>query len=214
MKVLVIGSGAREHALVSQLKKDSSVTDIFIAPGNDGMKSEGTCIPIEVEDVECLLKFAKNEGIDLTVVGPETSLMAGIANAFNEAKLPIFAPTKESALIEGSKCFAKELMKKYEIPTGSYEVFREYDSGIQYINSIKGPIVLKADGLCGGKGVVIANNHHEAKEALEEMMVDKTFGSAGEAVIIEEFLEGEEYSLMAFVNGEKVYPMVVAQDHK
>lgn len=214
MKVLVIGSGGREHALVTQLKKDNRVTQIFAAPGNDGIGEMATVVPIDVADVKGLLSFAKKEGMDLTIVGPEASLMAGVVNAFNDAGLPIFGPTKESALIEGSKLFAKQLMEKYGIPTGGYAAFKDYEKAKAYLKTITPPIVLKADGLCGGKGVIIAENEADALKALKEMMCDKAFGTACDEIIIEEFLEGEEYSLMAFVSGKKVYPMVVAQDHK
>lgn len=214
MNILVIGRGGREHAVAWKFSRSESVEEVFAAPGNDGMKDVATLVDIQETDHEKLVQFAKERGIDLTFVGPEASLLDGIANTFQEAGLTIFAPTKEAALIEGSKSFAKDLMKRYHIPTADYESFDNYESARAYVEQKGAPIVIKADGLAAGKGVTVAMTKEEALDALEEMMRDQKFGEASEQVVIEEFLDGEEFSLMAFVHGEKVYPMVISQDHK
>ena len=210
MKILVIGSGGREHAIVHQLSLSKHKPEIYAAPGNAGM--EAKCVNIKVTDKEALLKFALDNKIDLTVVGPEASLATGIVDLFLENNLKIFGPKKNAAIIEGSKEFAKDLMKKYNIPTSYYETFTDYDSALAYINKKGAPIVIKYDGLAAGKGVVVAKTLDEAINALKDMLLDKTFGDA--KVVIEDYLEGPEFSLMAFVNGTKVFPMVIAQDHK
>lgn len=214
MRVLVIGKGGREHAIVWKLSQSPSVTEIFIAPGNVGMEGLGTNVPIDETDTSSLISFAKEKAVDLTVVGPEVPLLNGIVDAFGEAGLQIFGPSKAAALIEGSKSFAKDLMKKYGIPTAGYETFDSYEDARVYIESKGAPIVLKADGLAAGKGVVVAMTDEEALEAIHEMMAESKFGEASSKVVVEEFLAGEEFSFMAFVNGKKVYPMVIAQDHK
>lgn len=214
MRVLVIGKGGREHAIVWKLSQSPSVTEIFIAPGNVGMEGLGTNVPIDESDTSALIAFAKEKAMDLTVVGPEVPLLNGIVDAFGEAGLQIFGPSKAAALIEGSKSFAKDLMKKHGIPTAGYETFDSYEEARVYIESKGAPIVLKADGLAAGKGVVVAMTEEEALEAIHEMMAESKFGEASSKVVIEEFLAGEEFSFMAFVNGKKVYPMVIAQDHK
>ncbi|MCM3620245.1 phosphoribosylamine--glycine ligase [Sutcliffiella horikoshii] len=214
MKVLVIGKGGREHAIAWKFAKSPSVSEVFIAPGNVGMQSIGNLVPIQESDTEALIDFAKKNGIDLTMVGPEVPLLNGIVDAFQAEGLQVFGPTKSAALIEGSKGFAKDLMKKYGIPTAGYEIFTEYEDARAYIESKGAPIVLKADGLAAGKGVVVAMTEKEALDAVYEMMAESKFGEASSKLVVEEFLDGEEFSFMAFVNGEKVYPMVIAQDHK
>jgi phosphoribosylamine---glycine ligase len=214
MKVLVIGRGGREHAIVWKVAQSPLVKKIYAAPGNPGMKETAELVNIDEHDVNDLAEFAKTEGIDLTIVGPEAPLLSGIVNKFQEYDLTVFGPTKEAALIEGSKSFAKELMKKYNIPTAKYETFTSYEKAKQYIVENGAPIVIKADGLAAGKGVTVAMTIEEALDSLHQMMENGKFGEAGSKVVIEEFLQGEEFSLMAFVNGEKVFPMVISQDHK
>jgi phosphoribosylamine---glycine ligase len=214
MKVLVIGRGGREHAIVWKVAQSPLVKKIYAAPGNPGMKETAELVNIDEHDVNALAEFAKTEGIDLTIVGPEAPLLSGIVNKFQEYDLTVFGPTKEAALIEGSKSFAKELMKKYNIPTAKYETFTSYEKAKQYIVENGAPIVIKADGLAAGKGVTVAMTIEEALDSLHQMMENGKFGEAGSKVVIEEFLQGEEFSLMAFVNGEKVFPMVISQDHK
>ncbi len=214
MKVLVIGKGGREHAIAWKFAQSPSVTEVFIAPGNVGMETVGTLVPIQESDTNALIDFAKENKIDLTMVGPEVPLLNGIVDAFQAEGLQVFGPTKAAALIEGSKGFAKDLMKKYGIPTAGYETFTEYEEARAYIESKGAPIVLKADGLAAGKGVVVAMTKQEALDAVYEMMAESKFGEASSKLVVEEFLDGEEFSFMAFVNGEKVYPMVIAQDHK
>ena len=210
MKILVIGSGGREHAICHQLSLSKHKPEIFAAPGNAGMNAK--CINIKVTDKEALLKFALDNKIDLTVVGPEASLATGIVDLFMDNGLKIFGPKKNAAIIEGSKEFAKDLMKKYNIPTANYETFSDFNKAKEYTLKHGAPIVIKYDGLAAGKGVVVAKTIDEAIKALEDMLLDKTFGDA--SVVIEDYLEGPEFSLMAFVNGSKVFPMVIAQDHK
>lgn len=214
MKVLVVGRGGREHSLIMQLAKSERVTALYAAPGNGGMRDQATCVPIEEMDIDGLINFAKETGIDLTIVGPENPLNAGIANRFKEAGLAIFAPMKEAALLEGSKSFAKGFMKKYGIPTAEYATFEDAEAAKQYVEEKGAPIVIKADGLAEGKGVVVAQTKEEALQAIEQMMVEKRFNRAGDTIVIEEFLAGREYSLMAFVHENRVYPMLPARDHK
>lgn len=214
MKVLVIGSGGREHAICKKLKESKQVTAVFCAPGNAGISEDATIVPIKETKFADLIDFAKKEQVDLTVVGPEVPLNAGIVDEFEAAGLKIFGPRKNAAIIEGSKSFAKDLMKKYQIPTAAYETFHSYEEAKAYIDKQGAPIVIKADGLAAGKGVVVAMTDEEADTALKEMLLDEKFGESSASVVIEEFLEGEEFSLMAFVKGENVYPMVIAQDHK
>lgn len=212
MRVLVIGSGGREHAIIDKLSESSLVDKIYAAPGNDGMKNICELVNIKETDKESLLKFAKDNNIELTVVGPEASLATGIVDLFEENGLKIFGPTKEAAKIESSKEFAKDLMKKYNIPTASYETFTNYDKALEYINTHKIPTVIKYDGLAAGKGVVVAKTYEEANKALLDMLVDDKFGEG--KVVIEEYLEGVEFSFMCFVDGTNVYPLDISQDHK
>ncbi|MCZ0755939.1 phosphoribosylamine--glycine ligase [Anoxybacillus sp. J5B_2022] len=214
MKVLIIGRGGREHAIAWKVAQSPLVTKLYAAPGNPGIAEIAELVSIEEHDTEALVQFAKNEEIELTIVGPEAPLLQGVVDRFQAEGLRIFGPRKEAALIEGSKAFAKQLMKKYGIPTAEYESFTSYEEAKAYVEQKGAPIVIKADGLAAGKGVVVAMTVQEALAALHEMMVEKKFGQASEQVVIEQFLEGEEFSLMAFVHGKKAYPMAIAQDHK
>lgn len=214
MKVLVIGSGGREHALVWKLAQSDQVTDIYVAPGNAGMTALATCLPIQVEQIDDLVKLAQEKEIDLTVVGPEKPLTMGIVDAFEAAGLACFGPSKAAARLEGSKAFSKALMKKYQIPTAKFDVFTDLAAAKAYVEALNGPCVVKADGLAAGKGVIICPDTATALAALEDMLTDKAFGEAGQRVLVEEFLEGQEVSVLAFADGKQVIPMVSAQDHK
>ncbi|WP_273127896.1 phosphoribosylamine--glycine ligase [Bacillus weihaiensis] len=214
MKVLIIGQGGREHALVWKVAQSKLVTEVFVAPGNDGMDNLATRVPLSETDNEALLAFAKEQQIDLTIVGPEVPLLNGIVDVFEEAGLKIFGPRQKAALIEGSKNFAKELMIKYNIPTADYQTFTDVEEAKAYIQEKGAPIVIKADGLAAGKGVTVAETLDVALASVTDMLENEKFGEASSSVVIEEFLAGEEFSLMAFVKGEQVYPMVIAQDHK
>ncbi|GIN58447.1 phosphoribosylamine--glycine ligase [Lederbergia ruris] len=214
MNILVVGSGGREHALCKKVKESKLVSKVYCAPGNGGISEDAVLVPIQETDFSSLIEFAHEEKIDLTIVGPEVPLAAGIVDEFEAAGLRIFGPRKNAAILEGSKTFAKDLMKKYNIPTAAYETFTSYEEAKAYVHKNGAPIVIKADGLAAGKGVVVAMTEEEADQALEEMLLEAKFGKSSSKVVIEEFLGGEEYSLMAFVNGEAVYPMVIAQDHK
>jgi phosphoribosylamine---glycine ligase len=214
MKVLVVGGGGREHAIVWKLSQSPKIKKLYCAPGNPGIAQLAECVSIGVSEIEKLADFAIKEQIDLTFVGPEEPLSKGIVNYFKEQGLAVYGPSKEAARIEGSKAFAKELMIKYEIPTAKYAVFTNYEEALAYVRIEGAPIVIKADGLAAGKGVVVAKSLEEAEDALRSMMQDVTLGSAGVRVVIEEFLEGEEMTLLSFVNGSTVKPMVPSQDHK
>ena len=212
MKVLVVGSGGREHAIVDALFRSPSVDKIYCAPGNAGIAKQAECVAIKDTDVEGLKQFVLDNAIDLTVVGPEAALAVGIADEFRKNGLAIFGHTKTAARIETSKEFAKQLMEKYDIPTAGYKAFDNYDEAVAYVEARPLPAVLKYDGLAAGKGVVIAETMDEAREALRDMLLDDRFGKG--RVVVEDFLTGPEFSLMCFVEGENVYPMPVAQDHK
>ncbi len=212
MKVLVVGSGGRCHAIVETLSKSPQVEKIFCAPGNAGIAALAECVAIKETAVEELKEFALANDIELTVAGPEVALEAGIADVFKANGLRLFGPTKAAAQIECSKQFAKDLMHKYEIPTAAYATFEDFDAALEYVKAGSLPTVLKYDGLAAGKGVVIAETMAEAEEALRDMLQDEKFGKG--KVVIEEYLEGPEFSLLCFVNGNDVYPMPVAQDHK
>lgn len=214
MKVLVVGRGGREHSVIMQLEKSERVQEIYAAPGNGGIENHANCVAIDEMDIAGLVAFAEENEIDLTIVGPENPLNAGIANAFQEKGLNIFAPTKEAALLEGSKDFAKQFMIKYDIPTAAYATFTEADEAKAYIEEKGAPIVIKADGLAEGKGVIVAETIAQALDAIDTMMVEGAFSGAGSKVVIEEFLEGREFSLIAFVHENNVYPMISARDHK
>lgn len=211
-KVLVVGGGGREHAIVDALSRSSRVEKIYCAPGNAGIARQAKCVPLEDTQIDELADFAGQEGIDLTVVGPEISLAAGIVDEFESRGLIIFGPSKAAARIESSKDFAKSLMAKYNVPTAAYRTFSDYGEALAYVNAGKLPVVLKYDGLAAGKGVVVAETLEQADEALKDMLLDDKFGHG--RVVVEEFLTGPEFSLLCFVNGSEVEPMVLAQDHK
>lgn len=214
MRILVIGRGGREHALVWKLKQSPRVTEIYCAPGNGGIAELASCVEISESDIAALAQFAEEKQIDLTVVGPEEPLFMGIVDQFRQRGLTIFGPTKAAARIEGSKQFAKGLMEKYQIPTARFQAFDNSREAIAYVGEVGAPIVIKADGLAAGKGVIIAHTVEEAEAAIHLMMEERAFGDAGAEVVVEEFMHGQEISLMAFVDGKVVRPMVVSQDHK
>ena len=214
MKVLVVGGGGREHVLVWKLSQSPRVEEVFCAPGNGGISQSARCLDIAADDLEGLTRFCKDEKIDLTVVGPELPLTMGIVDLFNKERLRIFGATQGAAQLEGSKAFAKDLMHAYNIPSARYRVFDDRDEAAAYINKEGAPIVVKADGLAAGKGVIVAETEQEALDALDAMMVKRIFGEAGDRVVIEERLQGEEASFIAFSDGEHVLPMASSQDHK
>lgn len=211
-KVLVVGGGGRCHAIVDALSRSPKVGKIYCAPGNAGIAAQAECVPIKDTAVDELRDFALSHAVDLTVVGPEAALAAGIADVFKEAGLRIFGPSKAAAVIESSKDFAKRLMAKYDIPTAAFRTFEDYGEALEYVRGGSFPTVLKYDGLAAGKGVIIAENLAQAEEALKDMLLDDKFGKG--RVVVEEFLTGPEFSFMCFVDGEKVWPMTVSQDHK
>ncbi|WP_258358519.1 phosphoribosylamine--glycine ligase [Moorella sulfitireducens (nom. illeg.)] len=213
MRVLVVGGGGREHALVWKIAQSPHISEIYCAPGNAGIARLATCVPVAAEDIEGLLAFARQAGIDLTVVGPEAPLVAGIVDAFQAAGLPIFGPSRAAARLEGSKVFAKELMEAAGIPTARYAAFTEQAAALAYLEEHPGPVVVKADGLAAGKGVVVAPDTTVAREAVTAMFGGR-FGPAGKQVVIEELLEGEEVSVLAISDGERVIPLLPSQDHK
>nr|WP_233167556.1 phosphoribosylamine--glycine ligase [Paenibacillus roseus] len=212
--MLVVGGGGREHAIVWALKKSEKVSEIYCAPGNAGIAQLAECVPIAVDKFDELVQFSIDHAIDLVVIGPDDPLAAGIVDAFEAKNIPVFGPRKNAAEIEGSKIFMKGLLKKYNIPTAKYETFTNYAEASAYLAEQALPIVIKADGLAAGKGVTVAFTMEEAQQSLKDMMVNKIFGASGDQVVIEEFLEGQEMSILAFVDGETVRPMVPAQDHK
>lgn len=214
MRVLVIGSGAREHALVWKLSQSEQVTKIFAAPGNPGMSALAEGIPLEADKITELYGFAVSSKIDLTVVGPETPLVGGIVNYFRERNAPIFGPTKEAARLEGSKVFAKSIMERYGVPTAQAAVFKKSQEALKSIDPWRGPVVVKADGLAAGKGVVVARTKEEAAEAIHKMLDEKIFGESGSQIMIEECLEGEEISILALVDGKQFVILAPSQDHK
>lgn len=214
MKVLIIGRGGREHALCRKVSESTLVEKVFVAPGNHGMEDVAERVALDESNHKQLIQFAKEQGIGLTIIGPEVPLLEGLADKFEAEGLAVFGPRRLAAEIEGSKSFAKEIMRKYEIPTGEYAVFTNYEEAKQYIEEKGAPIVIKADGLAAGKGVTVALTLEEALQSIEEMLVGHKFGEASARVVIEEFLAGEEFSLMAFVNGDIVIPLEIAQDHK
>lgn len=215
MKVLVVGGGGREHAIIRKLKESSLVTKLYAAPGNGGISADAECVPIKATDIEKMVDYAKNHEIDFVVVAPDDPLVMGMADAMNEAGIRTFGPNKAAAIIEGSKAFSKNLMKKYGIPTAAYEVFDDPQKAIDYIRVQNTyPTVIKADGLALGKGVVIAEDFHAAEEAVKSMMEDKIFGESGSHVVIEEFLTGPEVSVLAFTDSKVMKPMISSKDHK
>ncbi len=214
MKVLVVGGGGREHAIVHKLSKSKKIEKIYCAPGNPGIKELAETVNISPMDFDLLIKFVKDNNIDMTIAAMDDTLVAGIVDEFEKNNLKIFGPNKRASIIEGSKAFSKDLMKKYNIPTASYENFSSYEDAIKYVESLSFPIVIKADGLALGKGVLICKSLDEAKENLKEIMLNKKFGKSGENVVIEEFMVGKEVSILCFCDGKTIVPMVSAQDHK
>ena len=214
MKIMVVGGGGREHAIIKKLKESKRVTEIYALPGNGGMANDAICVPIGAKDIDAIVKFAIDNKIDYAVVAPDDPLVLGCVDALNEVGVPCFGPTKAAAIIEGSKVFSKNLMKKYGIPTASYEVFTNPVDALKYLESSHIPTVIKADGLALGKGVVIAFTKEEAIDAVKSIMEDKKFGDSGNNIVIEEFLTGPEVSVLAFTDGKVVKPMVSSMDHK
>ena len=214
MKVLVVGGGGREHAIVHKLSKSEKVDKIYCAPGNPGIQELAQTVDISPMDFDLLIKFAKDNSIDMTIAAMDDTLVAGIVDEFEKNGLKIFGPNKKASIIEGSKAFSKNLMKKYNIPTASYETFSSYEDALKYIETLNPPIVIKADGLALGKGVLICKTLDEAKESLKDIMLNKKFGQAGENVVIEEFMTGKEVSILCFCDGSTIVPMVSAKDHK
>ena len=214
MKILVIGSGGREHALCWKMRGSALVEKVYCAPGNAGISKDDTCIDIKATDINGLLRFARSEEIDITVVGPEIPLSLGIVDRFMQEDQRIFGPSKQASQIEISKVFCKNLMKKYNIPSAFYSVFDDFDTAVKWIEEVKPPLVVKADGLAAGKGVFICRDEQEAVDALNTIMRNKVFGESGNRVVIEEFLEGEEVSFFAFTDGKNILPLESSQDHK
>ena len=214
MKVLIVGSGGREHAIATAVAKSPKVDKIYCAPGNAGIGQVAECVNIGAMEFDKLVDFAKEKEIDLTVIGMDDPLVGGIVDKFEEAGLRVFGPRKNAAILEGSKAFSKDLMKKYNIPTAGYENFDSPEEAMKYLETSKYPIVLKADGLALGKGVLICNTKEEAMDGVKELMLDKKFGNAGNTIVIEEFMTGREVSVLSFVDGKTIKIMTSAQDHK
>ena len=214
MKIMVVGGGGREHTIIKTLKKNKEITEIFALPGNGGIALDATCVDIGAKDIEKIVEFAKENSINFAVVAPDDPLVLGAVDALNAIGIPCFGPNKAAAEIEGSKVFSKNLMKKYNIPTASYEVFTDIDSALSYLETAPVPTVIKADGLALGKGVIIAETKEQAVSAVKSMMEDKIFGASGSKVVIEEFLTGPEVSVLSFTDGNVVVPMVSSMDHK
>ncbi len=214
MKLLVVGGGGREHAIIKSLRKNPAVTEIFALPGNAGMADDATCVAIGAKDIDAIVAFAVENSIDYAVVAPDDPLVLGCVDALEEKGIPCFGPRANAAIIEGSKVFSKNLMKKYHIPTAAYAVFNNMQEALAYLDSAPIPTVIKADGLALGKGVIIAETRQAAKDAVRSMMEDKLFGSSGDNIVIEEFLTGPEVSVLAFTDGKTVVPMVSSMDHK
>ena len=214
MNILLIGSGGREHAILQKLRESTEAETIYVLPGNGGMAGEGTCVDIAAKDIPAIVDFAKAHPVDFAVVAPDDPLVLGAVDALNAIGIPCFGPTQKAAMIEGSKVFAKNLMKQYGIPTARYEVFTDLEAALRYVETCPIPTVVKADGLALGKGVIIAQTREAARDALHSMMEDKVFGQAGSQVVIEEFLTGPEVSVLSFTDGETIIPMVSSMDHK
>ena len=214
MKVLIVGSGGREHAIATSVAKSPKVDKIYCAPGNAGIGQVAECVPIGAMEFEKLVSFAKEKAIDLTIIGMDDPLVGGVVDAFEAEGLRVFGPRKNAAILEGSKAFSKDLMKKYDIPTAGYENFDNAEDALAYLEKANFPIVLKADGLALGKGVLICNTLEEAKEGVKSIMIDKQFGTAGNRMVIEEFMTGREVSVLSFVDGKTIKTMTSAQDHK
>lgn len=214
MNIMVVGGGGREHAIIKKLKENKDVTKIYALPGNGGIAADAECVSIGAKDIEGICKFAADNGIDYAVVAPDDPLVLGAVDALEEIGIPCFGPRANAAIIEGSKVFSKELMKKYNIPTAAYEVFSDMDKALKYLETAPIPTVIKADGLALGKGVIIAETRDEAVSAVKSMMQDKVFGKSGDNIVIEEFLTGPEVSVLSFTDGKTVVPMVSSMDHK
>ncbi len=214
MKILVVGGGGREHAIIKKIKENKNVTEIFALPGNGGIAKDATCVNIGAKDIDGIVNFAVDNSVDYAVVAPDDPLVLGCVDALNAKGIPCFGPDSKAAIIEGSKVFSKNLMKKYNIPTAQYEVFDDLNKALEYLETAPIPTVIKADGLALGKGVIIANTREEAKDAVRSMMEDKVFGDSGNNVVIEEFLTGPEVSVLSFTDGKTVVPMVSSMDHK
>ena len=214
MKILVVGGGGREHAIIRSLKKNPDITEIFATPGNGGIAQDATCVPIGATKIDEIVAFAVETGIDYAVVAPDDPLVLGAVDALEAKGIPCFGPRANAAIIEGSKVFAKDLMKKYGIPTAEYEVFSDMEAALAYLQTAPIPTVIKADGLALGKGVIIAQTREEALDAVRSMMQDKVFGKSGDHIVIEEFLTGPEVSVLSFTDGKTVVPMVSSMDHK
>ncbi len=214
MKLMIIGGGGREHAIIKKLKENPEITEIFALPGNGGIAADATCVSVKATDIKGICDFAKSEGVDYAVVAPDDPLVLGAVDELTALGIPCFGPAKNAAIIEGSKVFSKNLMKKYGIPTAEYEVFTDIASAMAYLETAPIPTVIKADGLALGKGVIIAMTRDEAKEAVRSMMEDKIFGESGSQVVIEEFLTGPEVSVLSFTDGKTVIPMISSMDHK
>ena len=214
MKILVIGSGGREHAIIKKIKQNKNVSEIYAIPGNGGIERDAICIDIKATDINAIKDFAKKNNIDYVIVTPDDPLVAGLVDALEEIKIPCFGPNKNAAIIEGSKVFAKNLMKKYKIPTAEYETFESYDKAIEYLKTVPMPTVIKADGLALGKGVIIVETKEKAFDTVKNIMKDKAFGKSGDRIVIEEFLEGVEVSILSFTDGKTIIPMISSMDHK
>ena len=214
MKILVVGGGGREHAIIKKVKENPAVEEIFALPGNGGIAKDATCVNIGAKDIDAIVKFATDTGIDYAIVAPDDPLVLGCVDALEAKGIPCFGPRANAAIIEGSKVFSKNLMKKYGIPTAEYEIFSDAESALKYLESAPIPTVIKADGLALGKGVIIAQTRDEAKAAVRSMMEDRVFGESGSTVVIEEFLTGPEVSVLSFTDGKTVVPMISSQDHK
>ena len=214
MKLLVVGGGGREHAIIKSLKKNPEVTEIFALPGNGGIAADAVCVPIGATEIDKIVAFAQEQKVDYAVVAPDDPLVLGCVDALEAAKIPCFGPRARAAIIEGSKVFSKNLMKKYGIPTARYEVFSDMAAALAYLDTAPIPTVIKADGLALGKGVIIAQTRDEAKATVRDMMENHVFGKSGDHVVIEEFLTGPEVSVLAFTDGKTVVPMVSSMDHK
>ena len=214
MKIMVVGGGGREHAIIKKLKENKEITEIFALPGNGGMKDDATIVPIGAKDIPAIVDFAKNNNIEYAVVAPDDPLVLGCVDALEDAGIPCFGPRANAAIIEGSKVFSKNLMKKYHIPTAEYEVFDDAKKALEYVESCKIPTVIKADGLALGKGVIIATDREMARDAIKSIMQDGKFGKSGDKIVIEEFLTGPEVSVLVFTDGKCVRPMASSMDHK
>ena len=214
MKIMVVGGGGREHAIIKKIKENPAVSQIFALPGNGGIAADAVCVDIGAKDIEGITKFAVENNIDFAVVAPDDPLVLGAVDALKEAGIKTFGPDKKAAIIEGSKAFSKELMKKYNIPTAAYELFSDMDKALEYVKTCPVPVVVKADGLALGKGVIIAETRQAAEDAVKTIMGDKIFGDSGNQVVIEEFLTGPEVSVLSFTDGKTIVPMISSMDHK